>query len=914
MIECGECGNWFHFSCVDLSDDEAEKIHNWVCPDCAERTGAKTTYIHDISTFPSPAPPSDVEVVAEEGIEAEPASRSKPKQKKAAPKRKAAAQRPTRKKAKIEEPNSEPVDAADQSEEDNDEASSSESESAEDEFEEGDADDYKDEGAREDGDLDDLVVDEEEVKKEMDEESPTPAKSPVKRGTRGRSKSATRDHTKSPIKSPIKSPGNKKRKEEATDEASDEAHPTAKGDAKKEVRPATRPPAPKRPSIDTRRSSGSARSGAATPSVSKEAKGALPAARAYVLAQFTKIATGLFGDKLDASGIDSWAREVEAALFTHFKEGPKAVAGNRYKAQFTLLNSSLPKTRAEVKNAIVDGATPPSKVALMTAEDLATEEQLAELMAQRAESLRQAVRIEPEYNSVRIGRDGFEEVENEKDDDDRAEDRKDVVVDIAPTTPVEERRRGTATPEPPKGSETPRSPLARRRSSFSTPLSPIARRASFSQSGSPVVTHRPSVEFTSAWGTSSKVTEDYIMEQDQDQIDLSDLATGEAEVTYDDELDGPDVMAEFLQRPVVWSGGITNPAEESPFPPPVMMRQAAGRAAPADTFRVLLPQQSIAIAGRVPSASSLRYLADRRLDRTKELMVVAFSLDPKATPDQRGAWEALLNFHIQRDRHAVFHPNTTARELYLIPLRAADRTPELFDTLDAFALPKQGRTQAVMLGVFVAQRASPGRSPAEPQHTPPLPVRPPPPAPQPPHVPPPAPAGAPVFQNAQLQALMASLNPAAIAAATAPSAPAQAMPLPPFPPFPPGASRPPGPPDLSGPPGPPGPPPRSDYGYRHEHQPDHRPEYRSDGRADYRPGPGYVHGHGPPHSGPPYGAPQGPPYGAQQGYPPSRSGHVSPPGRGGMSPATEMRSPPYGPPRGGRGGGPRGRGRGRGRW
>jgi hypothetical protein len=79
------------------------------------------------------------------------------------------------------------------------------------------------------------------------------------------------------------------------------------------------------------------------------------------------------------------------------------------------------------------------------------------------------------------------------------------------------------------------------------------------------------------------------------------------------------------------------------------MRQAAGRALPAEQFRALLPQASIAIAGRVPSSNSLQYLADRRLDRTKELVTVALTLDPKATPDERGAWDALLNFHIQRE-------------------------------------------------------------------------------------------------------------------------------------------------------------------------------------------------------------------------------------------------------------------------
>ncbi|BEJ15795.1 hypothetical protein CspHIS471_0504000 [Cutaneotrichosporon sp. HIS471] len=957
MIECNECNNWFHFGCVQLKENEAEKIHNWVCADCAERTGTKTTYIHNISSFPSPAPPSDVEVEVDE-------PESKPKGRKAPLKRKAPRRTITRaKKARVEEPEPEPEsepepEADEENDEDNDDATSSESVStpgACDELEKGDADEYKDEGHKADDD-EDMEVDHEESP------PPPPTKSPAKRTLRGRTKSpAKRARTKSPVKATEeevgekvevedkeedkkedKDPAQDEPKEEtkedgeegSKEEAEEEAETPIKEKEEKEEEklkehdpsPEVRQPARTRLSIDTRRGSGLTKpTTPAKRSTPTKSKGALPAARAYVLGQFTKIATGLFGDKLDATGAEAWGREVEAALFAHFKEGPKEVPGNRYKAQFTLLSSSLPKTRASVKVAIVDGSTVPGKVALMSAEDLATDEQLAELEAQRAESLRQAVRIEPEFISVRIGRDGLEEIERETPPDSPEEPREED--EFVPKSPVEKgRARGTATPEPSKlVTESPRSPFARRRSSISSPLSPVMRRASISNAGSPVVARRPSIEFASAWGTSSKLTEEYDMEQDQDAIDLSDLATGE--VNYNDGLDGleADPMAAFLSRPVVWTGGISNPAEESSFTPPVVMRQAAGRVLPADVFRALLPQPAIAIAGRVPSMTSLQYLSDRRLDGTKELVTVALTLDPKATPDERKTWNAILNFHLQRDRHAIFHPNTEARELYLVPLRAADRTPDLFDTLDTFALPKDARGETVLLGVFVKQRISPRRSPADP--TPALQklARPLPPQPQPWNPPPPA---APAFQNAQLQALMSSLNPVAIAAASAPRPPPPGMPMPPFPP-----GHGPGPP-----------PPRPDYssyrpdynvdprtGHRADYRPDYaanraagyrpdrhpeslpdsHPEYRSDYRPDYRYGPTPTGSYGPPQSGP-YDAPQG--Y-----YPPplpqAQAGHVSPPPPGGYSPATGMRSPPYmGPPGGSRGGPQRGRGRGRRRW
>ncbi|KAF5387320.1 hypothetical protein D9757_005755 [Collybiopsis confluens] len=39
MIHCTECKNWFHFSCIDLNETDAEDISVYVCSSCSEKTG-----------------------------------------------------------------------------------------------------------------------------------------------------------------------------------------------------------------------------------------------------------------------------------------------------------------------------------------------------------------------------------------------------------------------------------------------------------------------------------------------------------------------------------------------------------------------------------------------------------------------------------------------------------------------------------------------------------------------------------------------------------------------------------------------------------------------------------------------------------------------------------------------------------
>ncbi|KIR28289.1 hypothetical protein I307_00488 [Cryptococcus deuterogattii 99/473] len=63
MIECSVCDNWFHFECIHLAEDDAEKIQKYVCPACTlSNPDQHTTYIYDIASFPSPSPPPGLEL------------------------------------------------------------------------------------------------------------------------------------------------------------------------------------------------------------------------------------------------------------------------------------------------------------------------------------------------------------------------------------------------------------------------------------------------------------------------------------------------------------------------------------------------------------------------------------------------------------------------------------------------------------------------------------------------------------------------------------------------------------------------------------------------------------------------------------------------------------------------------------
>ncbi|KAL1407768.1 hypothetical protein Q8F55_007202 [Vanrija albida] len=813
MIECGECGNWFHFDCLNLEPEEAEQIHNYVCADCEPKTGKKTTKLDDIEALASPKPTADVEV-------------------KVTGKRKASG-----KKKATSPPPEDPPSPKSQSESDEEsEAAPSEAES------EADSDDEK-------------------RQRPAKRARPPPRTAPAAR------------------------------------------------------RPSKSEPRPKRPSPVRKSSNVSA--------------AALPPARQYVLDKMAATIRGIYGeDKMSPAFAEEYGRKVEATIFTNFKEviKGKEAAGGRYKAQFNLLHSSLSKdVRPDLKQDIVDGTLPPSKLALLNSEQLATAEQLEVINKAKQEALRQTVKIKDDMTGeVRIGRDGFE----------KAEDRREVEMgEIARLEEAQRRREsGVVEPEP-----TPASPVRRESvevaaspqtaisgspvaATVASPKSPILRR----KSSATLPPRAPAASLQSAWGSNvvEEINEAIDFDEENQKIDLSDIVPDD--ITYDDDLD--DIAEEkpveeksalqvFLDKPAGWKGGLSNPAKESPQVPPIQLRIAAGRVSsppPEEYWARLLPQPVIAITGRVPTAHSLQYLSDRRMDRTKELVTVVFTLDDKATPDERAAFDEVVEFHVQRDRHGIYHPygdrppRGTARELYLIPLRPSDPTPELMHLFDNYAVPQEGRTESVFLGVFVVSRDTPPgtvQSPAEPQRrAPPAPLQhqpyqpPQPPAIRSPVAPPEA---APKLPN--LQGLLASLNPTAIANVinTQPN-----RPPPPPPPTLPGVHR---PPPMGYYPPPPAPypgqdayPPRAD-----EYNPggyDPRPQHDPYG---YRSPPGPPGGgRAPPPHMDQYGYRSPPPGPGPRGGPPPPRGPGGP--GGGWGGGNDRYPPPTGP-RGNRWGGGGGR-------
>jgi hypothetical protein len=228
------------------------------------------------------------------------------------------------------------------------------------------------------------------------------------------------------------------------------------------------------------------------------------------------------------------------------------------------------------------------------------------------------------------------------------------------------------------------------------------------------------------------------------------------------------------------------------------------------------------------------------------VFVVCFTLDPKATEREIKVWEDIVEYHVSRDRNAIYHPYGTdkppryaAKELYLVPLRPSDPIPDFTSLFDGFAL-EENRPRSIFLGVFIANRESAEPTPTLVPTTTigvghPLPAA-------------PTASSIPNLPNDQLQALMASLNPSAIQSLLAnpppppPPAPAFGV-TPPYleaPPYPPqgyNASNPPPPAPYPGHPMPP-PPPHANHWearpppHRNQNQRDRSPDRFRNGQRD----------------------------------------------------------------------------------
>lgn len=241
------------------------------------------------------------------------------------------------------------------------------------------------------------------------------------------------------------------------------------------------------------------------------------------------------------------------------------------------MDRSLPKARPELLADIISFTLPAAKVAQLTSADLASAERLEELERAKRAALEQTVKQKDDIGTIRMGRDGFEKVEDLRDGELVALARQEQAA-----RKEAERRESVGTPvgggdDGDKSMEIPAmaSPMGTRRESASaTPQ--LERKASSSLPQSPVV-KRESVDLPSrsplksnfglksAWsaGENEAGEKQSLSLGDQTVLDLSDIATeepGDMDVHMD--LDGGELKMEETKveklesRPAVWSGSV----------------------------------------------------------------------------------------------------------------------------------------------------------------------------------------------------------------------------------------------------------------------------------------------------------------------------------------------------------------------
>jgi hypothetical protein len=244
------------------------------------------------------------------------------------------------------------------------------------------------------------------------------------------------------------------------------------------------------------------------------------------------------------------------------------------RTQFTLLDRGLPKARpellAEIRSFQIDAA----KVAVLTSADLASAERLEELERAKKAALEQTVKQKDDQGTIRLGRDGFEKVEDVREREmvnlarqeqaarKEAERRESLgaakdestgspIVPASPFNAVGARDSASATPQ------------LDRVQSRSQPQSPIVKRESVDVWAKPQSPVKSNFGLKSAWSAGAEEGDVQSLSMgDQSVLDLSDIVADEPEaVKMDvDTLDfgspikqGLDVKVE---APIVWTGGV----------------------------------------------------------------------------------------------------------------------------------------------------------------------------------------------------------------------------------------------------------------------------------------------------------------------------------------------------------------------
>ncbi|GHJ87750.1 hypothetical protein NliqN6_4152 [Naganishia liquefaciens] len=459
-----------------------------------------------------------------------------------------------------------------------------------------------------------------------------------------------------------------------------------------------------------------------------------------------------------------YAKEVEQALFIKTKEYSRErkvwVAGSHYKQQYHLVISSLDgDLRTDLRNGFATRSISPATIAIMSSSDLASEARLREMAMYEEDTYKSlGVRFDgkrPQQPSIQATQHPSDVLSLSESANSSTIDLDSIVdLDADPheqsvtTACVDsflngEREAGPEAEPEIFTSDTANFPLyaespgliagpallGHPATSDSTsmrpcPVSMVDKEDPFycsvqrDRSGSvPAGTRTYPDPMASANGTK---TSDHAAMEDAspEQLEAS-ISVMYAEYCVNDEEEEdaiqkqtplPRVEKEFQRRSVVWRGGLLNPAAD-PEPLSVHARQAAGPdySGHPGVWKFLNPKDDITLIGRLPAENSVKYLEQNQLLPNRELIIVSFSASNQDAAS-RAKFEALFNFHRERNRHGVASPYAkgtalpqgSVKDMYLVPVRPDDSL-DFLDLMPNSFLPRV-RTQNMLLGVYVIER------------------------------------------------------------------------------------------------------------------------------------------------------------------------------------------------------------------
>lgn len=393
----------------------------------------------------------------------------------------------------------------------------------------------------------------------------------------------------------------------------------------------------------------------------------------------------------DGTTSDSLSKQL-ASLIEHdlYQAYPGKERFSEYKGQFLTINANI-KTNPALSDRVLKKTLTPAELAVMSSQDMASEELQREREKMKEEADKQAVMIrEDDKPRVRRTHKGEEYVD---------EDTSANVDSIYPLKPVRRREsevepvaagspvsRTQGSPEAPSGADT---EANRRRSSSNFDIANVWAKTSTSPN-----LKRSSKQFQSSNGASAAASNGSATRKTTGDADIDRLLADD-----DEEDDYSPADLKTSDSNLVWRGDI--------YQDQVARCSASGRFVAGNDFSRYMPwanflPKQFEIDGRIERTRADTYLCGLQWSKRSDVTVLA--LTPRDAPD---SFDTIFNYFHTRERYAVvakkYGCSELVKDIYLTPIDKGATAPPHVELLDYCALPSPA-PERILLATFVVNK------------------------------------------------------------------------------------------------------------------------------------------------------------------------------------------------------------------